>query len=77
MAELESERRWFHPRPDWLLIGLLAATGFLFFCDRFHWFSLGEKKGWARSSRRLPEFLDYFLSGSTSHFSRLVLTRAL
>jgi hypothetical protein len=47
MTELESERRWFHPRPDWLLIGLLAATGFLFLCDRFHWFAFGEKKGWA------------------------------
>ncbi len=46
MSESQPQRRWFHPAPAWLVLGSLAATGFLFLSERFRWFAFNHHKGW-------------------------------
>ena len=36
----------YRPAPRWLLLGLLAAEGFLMLSERFEWFAFGKHKGW-------------------------------
>ncbi|MGA2253965.1 MAG: hypothetical protein ABSG53_04825, partial [Thermoguttaceae bacterium] len=38
--------RWFWPTPVWLMLVLLATTGFLFLSERYQWFAFNEHKGW-------------------------------
>jgi hypothetical protein len=42
----QSRRRLYHPTPNWLILGLLAAEGLLWLSERFQWFAFNEKKGW-------------------------------
>jgi hypothetical protein len=46
MGTPEPKCRWFYPAPNWLVLGLLAATGILFLSDRFRWFGFNLHKGW-------------------------------
>ena len=41
------ERRWFHPRPAWLVAGLLGVEGMLWLSERFLWSGLHGHKGYA------------------------------
>ena len=38
--------RWFHPKPSWLILGLLAVEGLLWLSERFQWFPFNAHKGW-------------------------------
>ena len=42
----EAKRRWYRLTPDRLVIGLLAAEGFLLLSERFRWFAFNQHKGW-------------------------------
>ena len=44
----EAKCRWFHPTPAWLVLGLLAATAFLFLSERF---GCHRHKGWSEWNR--------------------------
>ena len=37
MADSISKRRWFHPTPTWLILGLLVVECLLWLSDRFQW----------------------------------------
>ncbi len=40
------ERRWYHPKPAWLVYGAVVATGVLFASERWRWFPEHYQKGW-------------------------------
>ena len=40
------QSRWFHPGPNWLLLGILAVEGVLFLSEQFQWFAFNSHKGW-------------------------------
>jgi hypothetical protein len=42
----QRERRWFHPKPAWLLFILLTVEGVLLLSERFQWFPFNTHKGW-------------------------------
>ena len=42
----EFKHRWFCPTPAWLVLGLLAATGFLFVSEKYRWFTFNQHRGW-------------------------------
>ncbi len=42
----EAKPRWYRLTPDRLVIGLLAAEGFLLLSERFRWFAFNQHKGW-------------------------------
>jgi hypothetical protein len=47
MAEIEQHnRRWYRLTPDRVVLGLLAAEGFLLLSERFRWFAFNQHKGW-------------------------------
>lgn len=46
MPDATPERRRFHLSPDRLIVGLLAAEGFLLLSEQFQWFAFNERKGW-------------------------------
>ncbi len=47
MAEIEQpNRRWYRLTPDRVVLGLLAAEGFLLLSERFRWFACNQHKGW-------------------------------
>ena len=42
----QSRRRWFHPTPSWLIVGLMAVECLLWLSERLQWFSFNQHKGW-------------------------------
>ena len=42
----EANRHWFRLTPDRLVLGLLAAEGFLLLSGHFRWFAFNQHKGW-------------------------------
>lgn len=46
MADTTSKPRWYCPTPGWLVVLLLATTGFLYLSERFQWFSFNSHTGW-------------------------------
>ena len=44
-AAPKPERRWYHPTPDWVVLGLMVVEGFLILSQRFQWFAFNEHKG--------------------------------
>jgi hypothetical protein len=46
MTTPNSQRRWYHPTPAWLVLGLLVVEGLLWLSERFQWFAFNEHKGW-------------------------------
>ena len=46
MDSPEFKHRWFCPTPAWLVLGLLAATGFLFVSEKYRWFTFNQHRGW-------------------------------
>jgi len=47
MADSAPKVRWYWPRPEWLVVLLLATTGFLYLSEWFHWFAFNSHKGWS------------------------------
>ena len=46
MTSPTAKRRWFHPTPSWLIVGLLVAECPLWLSERYQWFSFNQHKGW-------------------------------
>jgi hypothetical protein len=46
MDESKTNRRWYHPSPDRLIVGLIVLEILLLLSDQFRWFAFNEKKGY-------------------------------
>ena len=46
MSSTTPQRRWYHPSPDRLIVGLLAVLILLFLSQQFQWFAFNGRKGW-------------------------------
>src|SRR5271166_1095635 len=45
MADPASKSRWYCPTLEWLIVLLLATTGFLYLCERLQWFGFYAHRG--------------------------------
>ena len=43
---IEPNHGWYRLTPDRVVIGMLAAEGFLLLSERFRWFAFNQHKGW-------------------------------